>query len=300
MIARRSLALFALLGLAGATARAQEPPGVAALREELMALEKESWEYLKTRDRAAMRRFLPDDALLIFSGTRYDKDAMLDHMANYRLDHYEIEPTYGLRAIGPDAAALIYRVTSRGANRFDRTATDKVLATSLYVRRNGRWRAVLYQETPSNTPNQPGGNRGGSAPAGIPAVSAQPIDVMALREELIELERTGWDFMRNNNQDGMRHFLDDDALLIFGDGQRYNKRQTLELMKDFALVDLSIEPSYAVRPLTPGVATLLYRVTYSGRFKGGKPTTVKALSSSLYVRRDGKWWSVLYQETPVR
>jgi Domain of unknown function (DUF4440) len=300
MLTRRSLALLGLLGLAAATARAQEQPDVAALREELMALEKESWEYLKTRDRAAMRRFLPDDALLIFSGTRYDKDAMLDHMANYRLDHYEIEPTYGLRAIGPDAAVLIYRVTSRGAIRLDRTTTDKVLATSLYVRRNGRWRAVLYLETPSNTPNLPDGNRPASAPAAIQTVSAQPVDAMALREELMALERVGWDFMRNDNQDGMRHFLDDDALLIFGDGNRYNKRQTLELMKDFALVDLSIEPSYAVRPLTPGVATLLYRVTYSSRFKGGKPATVKALSSSIYARRDGKWWSVLYQETPIK
>lgn len=158
MTTRRSLVLAALLGLAVPAARAQDKPDVATLREQLMALEKESWEYLRTRDRAAMRRFLPDDAVLIFSGERFDKDAMLAHMANYRLDRYEIEPTYGLRVLDPDAAVLIYRVTSRGAARFDRTATDKVLATSLYVRRNGRWRAVLYQETPSNGAN-PGGSQ---------------------------------------------------------------------------------------------------------------------------------------------
>lgn len=153
---RRSLVLAALLGFAIPPARAQDRPDAAALREQIMALEKESWEYLRTRDRAAMRRFLPDDAVLIFSGQRYDKDAMLAHMANYRLDNYAIEPTYGLRVLGPDAVVLIYRVTSRGAPRLDRTATDKVLATSLYVRRNGRWRAVLYQETPSTGPNSRG------------------------------------------------------------------------------------------------------------------------------------------------
>ena len=27
-----------------------------------MALERQAWEYLRTRDRGAMRRFLPDDA----------------------------------------------------------------------------------------------------------------------------------------------------------------------------------------------------------------------------------------------
>jgi len=130
---------------------------------------------------------------------------------------------------------------------------------------------------------------------------AQSPDAMKLRDELMALEKGSWDFMRNKNYDGMRCFLGDDALLIFGDGTRFNKRQTLELMKDFALVgDIAIEPTYAVRLLSPDVATLLYRVTYTSSVKGAKPETMKALSSSVYARRDGKWWSVLYQETPIK
>ena len=136
--------------------------------------------------------------------------------------------------------------------------------------------------------------------AGVSTALAQSPDVMKLREELMTLEKGSWDFMRNNNQDGMKNFLGDDALLIFGDGNRYNKRQTLELMKDFALQSLTIEPTYAVRMLSPDVATLLYRVTYTATIKGGKPETMKVLSSSVYARRDGKWWSVLYQETPIK
>ena len=130
--------------------------------------------------------------------------------------------------------------------------------------------------------------------------SAQSPDVMKLREELMTLEKGSWDFMRNNNQNGMKNFLGDDALLIFGDGNRYNKRQTLELMKDFALLNITIEPTYAVRMLSPDVATLLYRVTYTATVKGGKPEAMKVLSSSVYAKRDGKWWSVLYQETPIK
>ena len=125
-------------------------------------------------------------------------------------------------------------------------------------------------------------------------------DTMKLREDLMALEKGSWGFMRNNNQEGMKNFLGDDALLIFGDGNRYNKRQTLELMKDFALQSLTIEPTYAVRLLSPDVATLLYRVTYTATVKGGKPETMKVLSSSVYAKRDGKWWSVLYQETPIK
>jgi hypothetical protein len=157
MITRRFLALLSLAAIAGPAAQAQDRPGKdrpdpAALREALMALEKESWDSLKDRNLAAMRRFLPEDAQLIFAGASYNKREMLEYMANYRLDTYEIEPSYGLRVISPHVAELIYRVTSRGAVRFDRTETTKVLATSLYVRRAGGWRSVLYQETPSNSP----------------------------------------------------------------------------------------------------------------------------------------------------
>jgi uncharacterized protein (TIGR02246 family) len=142
---------------------------------------------------------------------------------------------------------------------------------------------------------------GALALAGVSTAYAQSADVMKLREELMTLEKGSWYFMRDKNYEGMKNFLGDDALLIFGDGNRYNKRQTLELMKDFTMVgDIAIEPTYAVRMLSPDVATLLYRVTYTSSVKGSKPETMKVLSSSVYARRDGKWWSVLYQETPLK
>jgi hypothetical protein len=120
------------------------------LREELMALEERDWAYMKARDRAALRRFLADDLLQIFAdGNRYYKDEFLDYLTNYRLDSYEIEPASEVHQIDPTVAALVYRVTSRGRPRDDWTKTEKVVATSLYVRRNGQWTSVLYQETPS-------------------------------------------------------------------------------------------------------------------------------------------------------
>jgi hypothetical protein len=142
---------------------------------------------------------------------------------------------------------------------------------------------------------------GALALAGASPALAQTPDVMKLREELMELEKGSWGFMRDKNYDGMRNFLADDALLIFSDGSRYNKRQTLELMKDFKLVgDVAIEPSYAVRLITPDVATLLYRATYTSSILGSTPQVVMVQSSSVYVRRDGKWWSVLYQESLIK
>ena len=125
-------------------------------------------------------------------------------------------------------------------------------------------------------------------------------DTSKLREDLMAIEKGSWDFMRDNNAPGMTAFLADDVVLIFGDGKRYNKREMLAMMTEFKLTSLTIEPTYAVRMISPDVATLLYRVTYTSTFKGGAPETAKVISSSLYVRRDNKWWSVLYQETPIK
>ena len=132
------------------------------------------------------------------------------------------------------------------------------------------------------------------------SATAQAQDTAKLREELMALEKGSWDFLRDNNAEGMRGFLADDGLLIFEDGKRYNKREFLALMKDFKLISLTIEPTYAVRMISPDVATLLYRVTYTSTFKGGAAETAKVISSSVYVRRDNKWWGILYQETPIK
>jgi len=137
--------------------------------------------------------------------------------------------------------------------------------------------------------------------AGSAGAQQSPDDIKKLRDELMTLEKGSWEFLRNRNYDGMRNFLADDALLIFGDGTRFNKRQMMELMKDLSVTgEIKIEPTYAVRMLSPDVATLLYRVTYTSAYKESPPATIKVLSSSVYVKRDGKWWSVLYQETPLK
>jgi hypothetical protein len=149
MIGRRTLAAAAVLAFADTTARAQDQSATARLRDELMALERQGWEYMKARDRAALRRFLADDLLQIFAdGDYYYKDGFLTYMVDYRIDDYDIDPTVAVRVIDPTVAALVYGVTSRGTRRFGLTKSEKVVATSLYVRRDGQWANVLYQETP--------------------------------------------------------------------------------------------------------------------------------------------------------
>jgi hypothetical protein len=128
---------------------------------------------------------------------------------------------------------------------------------------------------------------------------AQQVDNAALLTTLLKLEAESWQFLKEKNVAAAKDYLGDDALLIFGDGTRFTKAEYLKAMPDFRLDSLTIAPGAEIKVWTPDVATLLYRVTYASAMKDAKATTMKALSASTYVRRSGKWLSVLYQETPA-
>ncbi len=134
--------------------------------------------------------------------------------------------------------------------------------------------------------------------ASAPAM-AQP-DPANLLAYLMELEKGSWEYVRARNIAALQNFLADDALLILGDGSRYSKAEYLKLVLEFKLLSLAIDARSAeVKMLRPDVGTLLYRLTYASALGNAAAVTVKAIAASTYVRRGGKWWSVLYQETPV-
>jgi hypothetical protein len=129
--------------------------------------------------------------------------------------------------------------------------------------------------------------------------SAQPADPAALLTTLMALEKGSWQYVKDKNVAGLQNYLADDGLLIFGDGSRHGKAELVKALADFRLDSFTIDPKAEVKVWTPDVATLLYRLTYTSAMKDAKAVTLKVASASTYVRRNGKWWSVLYQETPI-
>ncbi|MGE0724764.1 MAG: nuclear transport factor 2 family protein [Alphaproteobacteria bacterium] len=122
----------------------------------------------------------------------------------------------------------------------------------------------------------------------------------ALRDHLMALEVASWEHVRAKAVAPMRSYLADDAILIFGDGARFTKAEFLAIMPDFNLASFTVDPAASVMRIAPDVAVLLYRVTYTSAMKNERPATITVASSSTYARRDGRWVSLLYQETPVR
>jgi len=128
---------------------------------------------------------------------------------------------------------------------------------------------------------------------------AAPADKAALLAELMKLEVASWQFLKDTNVPAVKDYLADDALLIFGDGMLFTKAEYIKAMPDIRLDSFTIEPNADLIVWTPDVATVLYRITYASAMKNAKASTMKALSSSTYVRRNGNWLSALYQETPA-
>jgi hypothetical protein len=156
---RRILAVLAVMALVSwaVCADAQSPPMAkagpvdkAALLAELMKLEVASWQYLKDANVSAMKQYLGDDALMIFSdGKRFTKAQLIDAMPYIQLDSVTIEPDADIKVWTPEVATLVYRVTYTTGMKNTQASTMKVLSSSTYARRNGHWVSELYQETPA-------------------------------------------------------------------------------------------------------------------------------------------------------
>ncbi len=138
------------------------------------------------------------------------------------------------------------------------------------------------------------------AAVGLVSASALAQDERTkLRDTLLELEIGSWQFTKDKNAAAMNGFLANDAVLIFYDGSRFTKPQFVKF--EFEVASFAVDRQSAeLLVATPDVAILLYRVTYASGTKGSKPTTATVSASDTYVRRGGKWLSLLYQETQAR
>ncbi|MDQ2870937.1 MAG: nuclear transport factor 2 family protein [Acidobacteriota bacterium] len=151
-----AFAFLAAILLASSTVSAQTPPaGIAspapteldALRDSLVAMEKKSWEAWKNRDGRFFQDFLSEDHVEVGFGGVIGKAQVVAGVGSpvcvvksYAVDRFR------LTALDANTAVLTYYAdqdTLCGGH----PVPSPVWATSLYVRRGGRWWNALYQQT---------------------------------------------------------------------------------------------------------------------------------------------------------
>jgi hypothetical protein len=123
-----------------------ESGDVAAIKEQLIRLETQSWEAWKNRDGKFFRDFLSDDHVEVgFAGVSNKAEIVsfvgsaVCTVKSYQLDQFE------LKLLDKNTALLTYREAQDTVCH--NPVPSPCWVSSLYMKRGDRWLNVLFQQT---------------------------------------------------------------------------------------------------------------------------------------------------------
>ena len=129
------------------------------------------------------------------------------------------------------------------------------------------------------------------APAsGIPQMSKEEGSIITKRE--ISL----WEYTKNKQYDRLREIMADDYIAYFATGNMQPSDVINQLRRStFTSYHLS---NITVKPVADNVAVIYYNVIQDVTAADGQKWLPQVAASSVYVKRNGTWYSVFYQEMP--
>lgn len=135
--------------------------------------------------------------------------------------------------------------------------------------------------------------------AGAPAaVFAHTAAGEGLRAELTALERASWEATVCDDNEFFRGSMTPEFKGFFADGTVAGREEFLRNLDDFQLTRYSRGEVSTLR-INDNAVMVLSRVSFEGSHKGKRLPQTAVESSSLYVRRDGKWLEIFYQGTAI-
>lgn len=118
----------------------------------------------------------------------------------------------------------------------------------------------------------------------------------SVKAQIIRLENQSWEAWKNKTRDFVPKFLAEDAIFVYSEGVT-NKTQ---IIKDFGSCDIKSYELSDYRFITLDKnSVLLSYTTVQDAVGGGKVQPSKVRSSSVFVKRGGKWLCTFYTETPA-
>ncbi|MES2305806.1 MAG: nuclear transport factor 2 family protein [Gemmatimonadota bacterium] len=120
--------------------------------------------------------------------------------------------------------------------------------------------------------------------------------------EVIEQERRFWDAIQDRNGAAVAEMTDDACLIVGAQGVSAIDPAKMAAMTEegtWQLLQWSFDAkSTQVRFVTEDVALVAYRVSES-LIVDGKPLILHANDSSVWVRREGRWYCAMHTEAPA-
>ncbi len=141
-------ALAAALTAAPHTLRAQQPPAPKPTEAKLVAEEHGAWTGWVTRDTAAYGRDIDRNSVAIdaMGPSVLDLGAVYKAMQTCQLTGHSLDDLKSAQ-IAPDVVVLSYKASVQGT--CEGKPIPSVWASTIYVKRGGKWVAVFHQETPA-------------------------------------------------------------------------------------------------------------------------------------------------------
>jgi len=118
------------------------------VEQKLTNSEKQLWEAWKNKDAAPFKQYLTDDSIMVDqTGIVHGKDKALDGMAKMPCDvnSYTLGDTK-VDWLDKDTALLTYKAES-DATCGGQKVPPSVYASSIWVKKGGKWLANFHQET---------------------------------------------------------------------------------------------------------------------------------------------------------
>jgi hypothetical protein len=141
---RSTLALMLLL--ASVRVLAAAPP--VELTQQLVDLEKQSWVAWQGHGAKFFQDFLSDDHVEVGFGGPAGKKPVVDMVGNEKLctvESYAVD-RFSATRVADDVVLLVYHAAQK-TTCGGKPVPSPVWASSLYVKRDGRWQNVMYQHS---------------------------------------------------------------------------------------------------------------------------------------------------------
>jgi hypothetical protein len=119
--------------------------------------------------------------------------------------------------------------------------------------------------------------------------------------QILDLERRYWEAIRDNDVRSAVSLTEFPCLIAGASGVRSVDQASYEKMMtggSWKLHEFEIENGAEVRQLTDDVAVIVYRVREEMTVEG-KPVTLRAADSSVWVRRGDSWRCAMHTESLV-
>jgi hypothetical protein len=245
-----------------------------------IAKEKEDWEALKHKNKAAASRLLADDFVGMYDFGFFNKSEWVKQMDDqYTVDDYTIE---NAKLVRPSAntVLLLYNSNCKGTGTWKEDCSHTSRISDLFVERNGQWLSLFSQDTQATSTESDN----------------------AVQNAILSSERQIVDALIRNDIEGFGRFLPDDIVDVDTDGVsgklEWLKGFEAQKKAGFLFRDFRFENPKLIR-LGPDAAILTATEIIHSVNKG-KPVEDRLYTLACYVRRNGKWVPILYQDTPIQ